>query len=73
MLGAAHYQARVEVIEFLGNELLAHLRLHDDDVLAMLPSDVKLQEGASETFSVPLAKILLFDSSTEQAVGTAAP
>ena len=69
---AAHYQARVEVIEFLGNELLAHLRLHDDDIVAMLPSDVKLQEGSDESFSVPLEKVLLFDPATEQAVGTAA-
>jgi multiple sugar transport system ATP-binding protein len=71
--GAAHYRARVEVIEFLGSEQLAHLRLKGDDVVAMLPSDVKLQEGTDETFSVPLEKVLLFDPATEQAVGTAAP
>jgi multiple sugar transport system ATP-binding protein len=69
---AAHLEARVEVIEFLGNELLAHLRLHDEDVVAMLPSDTQLQEGADETFSVPLDRVLLFDPATEQAVGTAA-
>jgi len=70
---AAHYQARVEVIEFLGNEQLAHLRLNDDDLVAMLPSDSTLQEGVETTFSVPLDKVLLFDRATEQAVGTAAP
>jgi multiple sugar transport system ATP-binding protein len=69
---AAHCQARVEVIEFLGNEQLAHLRLHDDPIVAMLPAEATLQEGADVTFSVPLDKVLLFDSATEQAVGTAA-
>jgi multiple sugar transport system ATP-binding protein len=69
---AAHYQARVDVIEFLGSELLAHLRLHDDDVVAMLPADANVHEGADAMFSVPLDKVLLFDPATEQAVGTAA-
>jgi multiple sugar transport system ATP-binding protein len=68
---AAHYQARVEVVEYLGNEQLAHLRLADSPVVAKLPLDTDLQEGIDQTFSVPLDKILLFDSASEQALGTA--
>src|SRR5439155_4182572 len=34
---AAHYQAHVEVVEYLGNEQLAHLRLRDEPVVAKLP------------------------------------
>jgi multiple sugar transport system ATP-binding protein len=34
---AAHYDATVEVVEYLGDEQLAHLRLGDTDVIAKLP------------------------------------
>jgi multiple sugar transport system ATP-binding protein len=68
---AAHYQAHVEVVEYLGNEQLAHLRLRDDAVVAKLPLDARLQTGVDQTFSVPLEKILLFDRETERALGTA--
>jgi ABC-type sugar transport system ATPase subunit len=70
--GAAHYQAHVEVVEYLGNEQLAHLRLRDEAVVAKLPLDAKLEQGRDQTFSVPLDKILLFDSTSEQTLGTAA-
>jgi multiple sugar transport system ATP-binding protein len=70
---AAHYQARVDVVEFLGNEQLAHMKLGDADLVAILPADATLGEGSDATFSVPLDKVLLFDPKTEQAVGTAAP
>jgi ABC-type sugar transport system ATPase subunit len=69
--GAAHYQAHVEVVEYLGNEQLAHLRLRDEAVVAKLPLDAKLEQGRDQTFSVPLDKILLFDSTSEQTLGTA--
>ena len=69
---AAHYHARVEVLEYLGNEQLAHLRLRDQEVVAKLPAETPLTEGSEETFSVPLDKVLLFDRESEQALGTAA-
>jgi multiple sugar transport system ATP-binding protein len=69
---AAHYEAHVEVVEYLGNEQLAHLRLRDTAVVAKLPLDAALQAGRDQTFSVPLDKILLFDSATERTLGTAA-
>ncbi len=70
--GAAHYDARVEVIEYLGNEQLAHLRLQDEPVVVKLSADVQLQEGSEQSFSVPLDKLLLFDRESERALGTAA-
>jgi multiple sugar transport system ATP-binding protein len=69
--GAAHYQAHVEVVEYLGNEQLAHLRLRDEAVVAKLPLEAKLEQGRDQTFSVPLDKILLFDSTSEQTLGRA--
>jgi multiple sugar transport system ATP-binding protein len=68
---AAHYQAHVEVVEYLGNEQLAHLRLRDEAVVAKLPLDADLHAGSEQTFSVPLDNILLFDRESERALGTA--
>ncbi len=70
--GSAHYQANVEVVEYLGDEQLAHLRLGDHDVVVKLPVEPRLQAGRQETFSVPLQKVLLFDEASTHAVGTAA-
>jgi len=69
--GSAHYDATVEVVEYLGDEQLAHLRLGDHEVVAKLPVEPRLETGRRETFSVPLHKVLLFDEESTQAVGTA--
>jgi multiple sugar transport system ATP-binding protein len=70
-VGSLHYDALVEVVEYLGDEQLAHLRLKDRELLAKLPVEERLVEGEQTQFSVPLAKVLLFDAETERAVGTA--
>jgi ABC-type sugar transport system ATPase subunit len=69
---SAQYEASVEVVEYLGDEQLAHLRFGDNDVVVKLPVEPRLQAGKQERFSVPLQKVLLFDESSSQAVGTAA-
>jgi len=69
---SAHYDALVEVVEYLGDEQLAHLRLGDYALVAKLPVEPRLETGKQETFSVPLQKVLLFDEESTQAVGTAA-
>ena len=70
--GAVHYEATVEVVEYLGDEQLAHARLGDHDVLVKLPVEPRLEAGRQQTFSVPLQKVLLFDEQSTHAVGTAA-
>ena len=69
---AMHLAALVEVVEYLGDEQLAHLRLGDAPILAKLPVEQQLEEGRQEQFSVPLSKVLLIDAETEQSLGTAA-
>ncbi len=69
--GNAQYQATVEVVEYLGDEQLVHLRLGEHAVVIKLPVEPRLQAGRQETFSVPLQKILLFDEQSTRAVGTA--
>jgi multiple sugar transport system ATP-binding protein len=70
--GSAHYDATVEVVEYLGDEQLAHLRLGDQEILVKLPVEPRLEEGRQQAFSVPLRKVLLFDETSTNAVGTAA-
>jgi ABC-type sugar transport system ATPase subunit len=68
---SATYDALVEVVEYLGDEQLAHLRLRDNSVVVKLPVEPRLENGVNQTFSVPLKRILLFDAESELAVGTA--
>ena len=67
---AAHIDAIVEVVEYLGDEQLVHLSARDESLLAKLPVEHRVQPGESATFSIPRDKIHLFDAETEEAVGT---
>src|SRR3989442_8555416 len=70
--GASSYDASVEVVEYLGDEQLAHLRLGDHEIVVKLPVEPRLRAGEHETFSVSLDKVLLFDEASSHAVGPAA-
>jgi multiple sugar transport system ATP-binding protein len=69
---AAHYEATIEVVEYLGDEQLAHLRLGEASLVAKFPIESHLEAGGTQTFSVPLQKVILFDSESERSLGTAA-
>jgi multiple sugar transport system ATP-binding protein len=70
--GAGTLAAGVEVVEYLGDEQLAHLRLDDHEIVVKLPVEPRLHVGERGTFSVPLEKVLLFDEESKRAVGPAA-
>jgi ABC-type sugar transport system ATPase subunit len=70
--GPGTLDAAVEVVEYLGDEQLAHLRLGDHEIVVKLPVEPRLRAGEKETFSVPLEKVLLFDEDSSRAVGPAA-
>jgi multiple sugar transport system ATP-binding protein len=70
--GSGSLDAAVEVVEYLGDEQLGHLRLGDHEIVVKLPVEPRLQAGKQETFSVPLDKVLLFDEESSQVVGPAA-
>jgi multiple sugar transport system ATP-binding protein len=57
------------VIESLGDELLVHLRVGDDTLVAKLPAETRIERGERREFSVPLRHIRLFDAKTERALG----
>ncbi|HET7744959.1 MAG TPA: sn-glycerol-3-phosphate ABC transporter ATP-binding protein UgpC [Gaiellaceae bacterium] len=69
---SAELNATVEVVQYLGDELLAYLKLRDSEVVAKLPIDADLPLGAQRKLAVPLRKIHLFDAETGAAVGMAA-
>jgi multiple sugar transport system ATP-binding protein len=69
---SAHWQATVEVVQYLGDEQLAYLRLGEAEIVAKLPLEAQLEPGRTEAFAVPLQKLLLFDAETGNAAGAAA-
>ena len=64
--GDVSFQASVEVVEYLGDEQLAHLRVRDTPIVAKLPVTDRLQGGEERTFSVARDHIHLFDAETQQ-------
>jgi len=68
---SARYEATVEVVEYLGDEQLAHLRLGEANLVAKLPVEPRLHAGGTQSFSVPLQKVILFDAETERSLGAA--
>jgi ABC-type sugar transport system ATPase subunit len=63
---ALSFDALVEVVEYLGDEQLAHLTIREQPAVAKLPPDLRLTHGESETFSVPRARVHLFEVSSEE-------
>jgi multiple sugar transport system ATP-binding protein len=70
--GAISFTARVEVVEYLGDEQLVHLRAGELPLLAKLPIEHVVSPTEERTFAIQREKIHVFDPETEQAVATAA-
>ena len=62
------FEARVEVVEFLGDEQLAHLTRDGTSLQAKLPVEDRLTLGEEREFSVPRNKVMLFDETTKERV-----
>jgi ABC-type sugar transport system ATPase subunit len=63
-----HFDARVEVIEYLGDEQLVHLARKDTPLLAKLPIEEQVTGGEQVTFNVPRDKVYTFDAETQERV-----
>jgi multiple sugar transport system ATP-binding protein len=68
----AGFDAKVEVIQYLGDEQLVYLELRDKEIVAKLPVEQLLEPGSARSFAVPLAKLHLFDAESGASLGTAA-
>src|SRR5437660_8037341 len=65
---ALRFGARVEVVEYLGDEQLVHMTRKDSSLQAKLPVDQRLSAGDELTFAVPRDKLRVFDAQTEERV-----
>ena len=68
----APFTARVEVVEYLGDEQLVHLRVGEASLLAKIPIEHELAPGRDQTFVIPRQKIHFFDAESERDLATAA-
>ncbi|HEX4035646.1 MAG TPA: ATP-binding cassette domain-containing protein [Solirubrobacteraceae bacterium] len=69
--GSVSFQAAVEVVEYLGDERLAHLRLGERPLVAKVAADERLEPGTTAAFSVARDAVLFF--AAETGVATVGP
>ena len=62
------FDARVEVVEYLGDEQLVHLTRKDTAIQAKLPIEEQVSAGQDLKLTVPRDKLLLFDAETEERI-----
>ena len=63
---AVRFPARVDVVEYLGNDELIHAQTEDTEIVALLPSDQKLSVGETVNLAVPMEKLHIFDPESER-------
>ncbi len=56
------FPGRADVVEYLGNEELLHVRAADQDIVAIVGSEHQVKPGDNLRLSLPLAKLHLFDA-----------
>jgi multiple sugar transport system ATP-binding protein len=64
------FNGRIEVVEYLGDEQIAHLNVKDTPLVAKLPVEERLNMGDNIDFFVARDKLRLFDAETEQRVAS---
>jgi multiple sugar transport system ATP-binding protein len=62
--GSVGFKAAVEVVEYLGDEQLAHLRLGELSLVAKLPVADSVEPGTTMDFAVARDTVLFFDAET---------
>ncbi len=65
---AIPFTARVEVVEYLGDDQLVHMTCKDTALEAKLPVEDKVGIRQDVEFSIPRDKLLLFDAENKQRV-----
>ena len=66
--GAVRFPAKIEVVEYLGNQELLHANAEGNEIVALVPSDRKLQVGETIEFAISHEKLHLFDPETEESL-----
>src|SRR5207248_5647942 len=63
--GTVRFPAKVDVVEYLGHEELLHSQAEGHEIVALVPSEKKVQPGDAVEFTIPCDKLHLFDPETE--------
>jgi multiple sugar transport system ATP-binding protein len=67
---SASFQARADVVEYLGHEELLHVSAANQDVVAIVDSEHRIRPGDVIKLSLPLSKLHLFDGESGEALTT---
>jgi ABC-type sugar transport system ATPase subunit len=59
------FTASIEVVEYLGDEQIAHLLVKDTPMVAKLPVEDKVTAGQNADFTVAQDKLRYFDAETQ--------
>jgi multiple sugar transport system ATP-binding protein len=62
---AVRIPARIDVVEYLGHEELIHGEAEGHEIVALVPSDKKVQPGDEVQFAIQVDKLHVFDPETE--------
>jgi multiple sugar transport system ATP-binding protein len=65
---AVRIPARVDVVEYLGNDELIHAQAEGNEIVALIPSERKVRAGDQIELGVPLEKLHVFDPETEKSL-----
>ncbi|MGH2378402.1 MAG: ABC transporter ATP-binding protein [Candidatus Limnocylindria bacterium] len=66
--GRLPVEAKVEVVEYLGNELQLYLAANGTTFVARVPADTQTKPGASLRVGFDLRKVHIFDRASEEAI-----
>jgi multiple sugar transport system ATP-binding protein len=66
--GAVRFPAKVDVVEYLGNQELLHAETEGNEIVALVSSDRKVKVGDNIEFTIPSDKLHLFDPETEESL-----
>ena len=69
--GAASLRATTDVVEFLGNQELLHLRVGEEDLVAIVEADRRVRPGDVLDLYIPTEKLHLFAGEEEKALSFA--
>ena len=63
---AVKFPAKVDVVEYLGNEVLIHAQAEGHEIVALLPSEKEIKVGDQVELAVPMDKLHIFDPESEK-------
>jgi len=65
--------ASVDVVEYLGNQELIHAQAEGKEIVAVIPSERRVQPGQQLELAIPLSRLHIFDPESEKSLLDNAP